>query len=150
MLTQICAKIRNYFTQDADKLIGDYSVVEGCLVPSVPLQEGQYYRIVGSVFNDGVHAYNDFLVDETKFHGAVWLMRIPKELIEISEEMQAWMDLYGGVDSVVMSPYQSESFGGYTYSKASAGRGDGGNGGSQMTVWDAFESKLSIYRKLIV
>lgn len=146
MLTEICQNIRNYFAADSDKRLGVYRVSDGRLVPPVALQGGQYYRIVGSVFNDGVHRSDDILHDEAEFDGAVWLMRVPKELVDLAEEMEAWNEKYGGAESPNMSPYSSESFGGYTYSKAQGYASS--NGGMLNTVWSAYESRLSPYRKI--
>lgn len=144
MLNQICAEIKNYFSYDEDKIIGDFQIVDGIITPSISIQTGQYYRIIGSVFNDGVHKYGDIedvLTDEPKFHGAVWLMRVPQDLIELADEIKEWQDKNG---EVLASPYQSESFGGYSYSKATSGSANGG-----AYSWkDAFASRLNRYRKI--
>lgn len=146
MLTQICAEIKNYFSLNEDRFIGDFEIVDGNIMPPVPIQENQYYRIVGSVFNDGVHEYDDLLTDETKFHGAIWLMRVPQDVIDLATEVEEWQGKYGDVNSQVMSPYQSESFGGYSYSKIS---GTSGSGGVSGYSWkDAFASRLNVYRKV--
>lgn len=149
MLTEICAVIKNYFTADKDKHIGDFSVSEGVLVPSVPLHDGQYYRIVGSVFNDGVHKFGDvedILQDEPEFHGAVWAMRVPQEVVQLAQDIKDWQDKYGTVDSANMSPYSSESFGGYSYHKA---QGFAETGGGMLTSWNVvFASRLNPWRKI--
>jgi hypothetical protein len=148
MLTEICAELHNYFSNEDDRHIGDFEIVGGSIVPSISIQNGQYYRIVGSVFNDGVHQYGDsedVLQDEPEFHGAVWLMRVPKDVIELAEQIKMWQNAYEGVDSPNMSPYQSESFGGYSYSKKSSSSG----GGSGNYSWkDAFAMHLNRYRKI--
>lgn len=148
MLTEICAEIKNYFTQDEDKHIDDFEIIDGQITPSIDLLEGQYYRIVGSVFNDGVHQYsdeNDILTDEPTFHGAVWAMRVPKDVIAVSQEIEAWIEKYGGIDSQANSPYQSESFGGYSYNKGS--NSDGTTGGTWKNQ-AKFMTVLNHYRKL--
>ena len=116
MLDELCAELRNYFIKsDKDKHYGKFTVNGGMFSPSLDyLQDGQYYRIVGSVFNDGVHQYpSPELIDET-FDGAVWAMSVPPAVIELSEEIKAFVDSDAGKPS----PYTSESFGGYSYSKA--------------------------------
>ena len=143
MLTQICAEIKNYFSYDEDRIIGDFEIVGGNIAPSVPIQEGQYYRIVGSVFNDGVHDYNDILTDETKFHGAIWLMRVPQDLVDLAIEIEDWQAKNA---DILLSPYTSESFGGYSYSKASSNSNNAGN--TTYTWKDAFASRLNRYRKI--
>lgn len=145
MLTQICAEIKNYFSSNGDRIIGDFEIISGNIVPPVSIQDGQYYRIIGSVFNDGVHKFgdaSDILQDEPSFHGAVWLMRVPKDLIDLAGEIEAWQNKNG---DALASPYQSESFGGYSYTKAT---GAGSQGGATYGWKDAFASRLNRYRKI--
>ena len=145
MLTQICAELHNYFSLNEDRYIGDFEIVSGNIVPPISIQDNQYYRIVGSVFNDGVHKYgdaHDILTDEGEFHGAVWLMRVPQDVINLATEIAEWQEKNG---EVLASPYQSESFGGYSYSKAS---GSSANGGGAYSWQDAFASRLNLYRKI--
>ena len=143
-LTELCAEIKNYFClNESDKHIGDFAIRNGVIAPSLNIAQNQYYRIVGSVFNDGVHQFgklDDVLVDEAEFHGAVWLMRVPKAVVELSEEIDSWIANYG---ASAQSPYQSESFGGYSYSKAA---GKNGN----ISWQDAFATRLSMYRRIRV
>lgn len=147
MLTQICAEIHNYFSSEQDRVYGDFEVVGGQIVPPISILNNQYYRIVGSVFNDGVHKCGDnedVLIDEPKFHGAVWLMRVPEDVINLATEIAEWQDKNG---DIVKSPYQSESFGGYSYSKASTGNSV--NGKAIDYGWQsAFASRLNRYRKI--
>jgi hypothetical protein len=85
------------------------------------------------------------LTDEV-FDGAIWLMAIPKDVLILSEEIDAWIEKYGGVDSVAMSPYNSESFGGYSYSKSGGGSSDGT---SKAGTWQgAFATRLNEWRKI--
>ena len=108
---------------------------------ALPLQQGQYFRIVGSIFNDGVYRYDDELelTDET-FEGAVWALAIPKPVLDLANEIKAWETKNGEVASGV---YQSESFGGYTYTKAT----DAATGGA-VTWQSVFRSRLSAWRKI--
>lgn len=144
MLTELCQELRNWF--ERKKMFGTFTIAEGQIaVPDGSLQDGQYFRIIGSVFNDGVHQYpveEDELKDEV-FKGAIWTMAVPPAVIDLSEQIQAWIDKYG--DSV-SSPYSSESFGGYSYTKASAGQGDADSGG--VTWRGAFANDLNKWRKL--
>ena len=148
MLTAICAEIKNYFCKKEDIVIGDFTIVNGDITPSVDLEIGQYFRIVGSIFNDGVHTYDDALQDEPKFHGAVWKMRVPKDVIDLADDIDAWQKKNGAIDSQAMSPYTSESFGGYSYTKNSGRSGDGSGGGSGSSWQDVFASRLNMYRKI--
>lgn len=149
MLDVICNEIHNYFTSDDDMWIGDFSVVNGAITPPFDIQKNQYFRIVGSVFNDGVYKYTDDLrlTDENEFHGAVWLMKVPKAFLDLVAEIEAWQAKYGGIDSPAMSPYTSESFNNYSYSKgANVSTGSGSSGGS--TWQTVFAARLNPYRRI--
>lgn len=107
---------------------------------------GQHIRIVGSVFNDGVHTFPmDETLEDEVFTGAIWGMAIPKAVISIANDIDAWQTKYGGADSASMSPYQSESFGGYSYSK---GNGSDSSGGYGVSWADVFAKRLSPWRKI--
>lgn len=147
MLTEICAEIRNYFLRDYRKDIhtGTFVIADGAIEPLPFLQDGQYFRIVGSVFNDGVWKYGEesSLKDET-FTGAVWAMAVPPAVIALSEEIESWIE---DNKDVLDSPYQSESFGGYSYTKG----GNHANDSKAAYSWkDQFASKLSQYRRISV
>lgn len=124
MLTELCQYLRNWFDRKPDgsfypKYFGAFDIVGGVLI-NTDLANGQYYRIMGSLFNDGVHKFgdeNDALTDES-FEGAVWSMGIPPAVVQLAEDISAWQAKYGSVDSEAMSPFQSESFGGYSYNKS--------------------------------
>lgn len=153
MLTEICAKIKNYFCLEGDKIFGDFAIENGAVTPSFSIANGQYYRIIGSVFNDGVHKYgdtNDVLKDEGTFHGAIWLMRVPQDIIDLEADIASWKAQYGTMTSPNMSPFSSESFGGYSYSKASASSSNAGGANAVVTWEDVFADRLSPYRRIRV
>ena len=84
MLDEILAEIRNYFTVSVHS--GDFEVIGGRLSPLDFLQNGQYFRIVGSVMNDGVYRYPySGLTDET-FSGEIWALAVPPTLIALAAE----------------------------------------------------------------
>lgn len=150
MLTEICAEIKNHFTYAEDRHIGDFAIVDGAITPSIDFPT-DYIYIVGSHLNNGVHKLSDesdVLLDEPEFHGAVWVMSPPKDFLDLVADIEAWQDKYGGVDSETMSPYQSESFGGYSYSKASGGS-SAASGKSSVPTWQSvYASRLNIYRRI--
>ena len=148
MLTEICAEIKNYFSYECDRHIGDFAIVDGHITPSFDIPT-DYIRIVGSHLNDGVHKISDNdLVDEGNFHGAVWIMSPPKDFLSLADEIASWQEMYGGVGSTAMSPFQSESFGGYSYSKAS-GSNSSASGASSAPTWQSqYASRLKIYRRI--
>lgn len=147
MLTELCQELRNWF--DKERYFGTFTIDGGQLTDSSFLQDGQYYRIIGSVFNDGVHVWpEDDLVDES-FEGAIWAMAVPPTVIALSEEIDEWRDKYDGVDSVNMGPYSSESFGGYSYSRSSGSSSGYGNKGNGAPTWQSmFVNELNRWRKI--
>ena len=149
MLTEICAEIRNYFEVPNGRHFGTFTISGGSIAPLDFLQEGQYFRIVGSVFNDGVHKFvpDDTLHDEV-FDGAIWAMAVPPAVIALSDEIDEWRAKYETADSAAMSPFNSESFGGYSYSKSGGGTGNSG-GNAPATTWKAmFANSLNRWRKI--
>lgn len=151
MLGAICAEIKNYFTWEGDKHFGDWAIVEGAIVPSFDIPT-DYIRIVGSHRNDGVHKRGEDgwgLIDEDKFSGAIWVMSPPADFLALVAEIEAWQAKNGGVDSQAMSPFNSESFGGYSYSKSTGGSSSGGS--ASATNWiGAYAGRLNIYRRIRV
>jgi len=150
MLSELCRELKNWFDRGQPKILGDFTISDGHLDRRISekIQYNQYFRIIGSVFNDGVYCFNEGLrlTDET-FHGAIWLMAVPKEVIDLANEIDSWQEKYGSVDSTAMSPFNSESFGGYSYSK-STGSG-GGSSSSNPTTWQsAFANRMNRWRKI--
>lgn len=153
MLTEICQYLHNWFDRKPDgtsyaKYTGEFNIVGGQLVLE-GLAGGQYFRILGSLFNDGVHEFSpaDVLTDET-FTGSVWALGIPPAVVALASEIEQWQAMYGSVTSEAMSPYQSESFAGYSYSKSGGGSADASSGTQSGTWQSAFASRLSPWRKI--
>ena len=150
MRGEICAEIKNYFTYAEDRHIGDWVIENGAISPALDLPT-DYIRIVGSRLNDGVHKRNKngvFVLTDEAFHGGIWVMSPPADFIALADEIAAWQEKNGDLDGPAMSPFTSESFGGYSYSK-SGGSGDGST--SAGADWKAaFAARLSIYRRIRV
>ena len=142
MLSELCKELNNWF--DKERYFGKFTISNNEITGDYELQENQYFRIVGSVFNDGVYKNDSSLVlnDET-FSGAIWAMAVPPSVIDLSERISAWQTQYG---DLVSSPYQSESFGGYSYTKASSGQGNANNS-SNPTWQSSFAGELNNWRK---
>ena len=89
MLEQVLMNIRNWFPVKGGIYSGTFTIKDGGI--TLPfLADGQYFRICGSVFNDGLHQYNVLdLTDET-FTGTIWALAIPKAVIELADEIQKW------------------------------------------------------------
>lgn len=150
MLSELCRELKNWFDRDQPHFHGAIEIKNGVITDSdfnTAIQPNQYYRIVGSVFNDGVYKHdNETALTDELFVGAVYLMAIPKDFIALSKEIDAWNNKYSEVDSEAMSPFASESFGGYSYTKASGGNGSSGSGA--VTWQSVFASKLNKWRKI--
>ncbi len=141
MLEQILNYIHNFFVKEIHK--GVFSIQGGSLNVDF-LQNGQYFKIVGSVFNDAVFEYPTVDLTDEVFEGQVWAMAVPPTLIALSTKIDAWVEKYG---ESVSTPYQSESFGGYSYTKAS-GRGKDGTDKLVYDWRDVFGPQLNQWRKL--
>jgi len=146
-LTELCQELRNWF--ERDKFFGTFTVENGAIiVPDGSLQNGQFFRIIGSVFNDGVHKYGEDELTDEVFTGAIWSMAVPPSVIELSERISEWSEQYG--DSV-SSPYQSmsESFGDYSRSWAKASSGSGNANSASSPSWrSTFADELNRWRKI--
>ena len=153
MIGEVCAYVRNYFLKDykdPSKYIhkGHFVIYEGRIQNLPFLQTGQYFRIKGSVFNDGVHTYRSGLqqmIDEN-FDGQIWEMCVPEDFIDLCSEIEKWETAN---ESTLASPYQSESFGGYSYTLRSGG-GSGSSGYGAYGWQDQFARRLARYRRLNV
>lgn len=151
LLEEICQHIRNWFCdfRRGDVTSGVFIIQDGVITgagrtATPTIDEGTYFRIIGSRKNDGVYiAGTDIPTDET-FNGQVWIMHPTAAFLACVNEIAAWQAKNGGVDSENMSPYTSESFGGYSYSK-----GGGGSQGGTATTWQGqFASRLNAWRKI--
>lgn len=148
MLTEICQFLRNWF--ERDRLTGRFVVANGAITyadgTALSILEGQYYRIIGSVFNDGVHklAEEDTLKNEPEFTGAVWLMAVPPAVAELDADIGKWLEDNA---AALNSPYTSESFGGYSYSLRSATSGAAGEI-SGLSWQSQFAARLAPWRKV--
>lgn len=155
-LTDLCEKLRNWF--DVDRHFGTFEIENGTIDLDF-IREGQFYRLVGSK-QDGIYfvenykklmfvksisdgTQSDFNIDgieakDETFNGAIWELSFPLNFVLFYENVCDWETKYA---DKVNSPFQSESFGGYSYSKA-----NGSNGG--LTVWDKFASDLLRWQKI--
>ena len=139
MLTELCGVLRNWF--ETDRISGTYTVENGSITLSF-LQNGQFFRVVGSVFNDGVHQYPDYAMADETFDGSIWPMSVPPALLCLGEEIKAWQEKNG---NIAASPYTSESFGGYSYSKSTSGSATGAG----VVTWQSvFKLRLNQWRKI--
>lgn len=143
-LTAICDYLNNYFKVEIKPV--EVTISNGSF-DSDFLQEGQYFRLVGSVFpeNNGVFKYPVIGLHDEDFKGFIWSMAVPQTVIDLALEIEAWQSKYGSANSAAMSPFTSESMGIYSYSKDSSSSGGSGNANSWQSVYAA---RLAPYRRL--
>ena len=136
-MNDLCDNLRNYFIRE--KHTGSFVIENGSI--SLPfLVEGQYFRIVGSILNDGVYKYPCSGLTDEPFHGEIWAMAVPPAVTTLLTDINEWNAKYGEASRGL---YQSESFAGYSYSKAT----DKETGNA--VTWQAvFRSELSKWRKI--
>jgi hypothetical protein len=145
-LTDLCRELKNWF--EMSRYSGLFRITDGVidlsdLVTDGSLQDGQYFRIVGSVFNDGVYQYPASDLDDETFSGAVYAMAVPKEVLTLLNDINAWLEQYS---AELQKPYASESFGGYSYS-LKGGLTDAASSG--VDAYKAvFASRLNKWRKI--
>ena len=169
MLTQVCQYLRNWF--ERIKLFGDFVISSGQITyadgSALPLLDGQYFRIVGSVFNDGVHKLAEdtqqpvvsqgesseeepepdplTVLHDESFSGAVWTMAVPPDFIALVNDIGNWC---AANTQALNSPYQSESFAGYSYTLKSGGSGGSDGTGSGFGWQSQFAARLAPWRKI--
>lgn len=141
MLGAVLACIHNRF--EGEPVRGRWSVsTAGEIVPAsgqdLPLASGQWCVIAGSALNDGLHQRGAGGLATEDFEGTVTPLRIPRDLLDLVDEIEEWQDAHGADATVA-----SESFDGYSYSRAT----DPSTG--LPATWQAvFRSRLSQWRKL--
>lgn len=139
MLTEVCAEMRNYFVTEIHN--GDFTISGGKVAPLDFIQQNQYFRIVGSVFNDGVYKNTpDLQLTDEKFNGSVWAMAVPPSVVALAEEIKA----YNESKEAKPTAFTSESFGGYSYTKATD------SNGAPISWQKVFASRLAVYRRISV
>lgn len=147
MLTELCQELRNWFDRDHDKWLGEITIADGNISVGereIDLLDGQYFRIIGSLLNDGVYQYPAEGLKDEEFHGAIWSMGIPPSVVALAEKISQWRE---DNQAVIDSPYNSESFGGYSYSKSGSGSSSSSSGNP--ADWRIhFADDLNRWRKL--
>lgn len=139
MLEQVLTYLNNWFPSEVRR--GAFKVEGGSL--DLPwLAEGQWFRVVGSVFNDGLHRHPATDLTDEEFEGAVWALAIPKAVIELADRIADWQAENG---KAAEGPYQSESFGGYSYTLKNDDAASGGSLGGWRAV---FASELRRWKRL--
>lgn len=139
MLETVLNHIHNWFEIRGAARTGTFSIVSGKLQVDF-LRDGQYFKIEGSVFNDGLHrmGYEELNpMRNEEFCGFVIPLAIPKAVKDLAEEIKEWNKNNPVSDKI------SESFGGYSYSRGTDGKGSVSGG------WKvAFRDRLNLWKKV--
>lgn len=148
---EVCSYLKNWFDRNQPKYFGNVSIINGALSETYDLKVGQYFRIVDSTLNDGVYHYPITTLTDETFDGAIWGMALPKPFIALLDDIEAWKAKFNSLDTQdgkqAMSPFNSESFGGYSYSKSNGGTGDTSK--DKSGTWQGvFGARLAPYRKM--
>jgi len=144
MLTEICQYLHNYF--DYERHSGDISIVGHevfCNGKQIEIENGQYFALFRQRIPLGVFQKNE--LSDKSFTGSVWLMDVPKAIIDANTWAETWKANNMAAGSEANSVFQSESFGGYSYSKGNNSKGKVG-----ASIFDnaQFAAMLAPYRKL--
>lgn len=135
MLQQVLDNLHNYFVASGGVHKGSF-VVQSGNIQSDFLVDGQYFKVVGSILNDGVYRYPATGMASEEFTGEVWALAVPPAVVSLSEEISEWCNKYPATG------FASESFGGYSYTKVTSST-------SKPIGWeDVFRSRLNTWRKL--
>lgn len=132
---EIMKHIHNFFAVESVK--GEWEIVSGNIVLPF-LVTGQYFLVEGSLKNDYVvYKYGtDTLTDET-FEGYIVALNVPKPFVDLCSEIATY-----NASSEGKGQYVSESFGGYSYTKAT------GANGAPMSWQGIFKERLNEWRKI--
>lgn len=136
-INEVCGYLHNDFVK---KIIGGVFKIENGMIDLPDAIPGQYIKISGSVMNDGIHVYPCVDLIDEEFDGAVGLMSCPPDFLAICDEIDAWGDKFGETS---VSPFMSESFGGYSYQKANYA-----NSSNDQSFVNSFKMRLRRWKKV--
>lgn len=132
MLYEIMKHIRNFFVYERKE--NEYTITNGIL--NMSIDNGVYFLIEGSLKNDGVYQKtNELQLKDESFNGCVSILAVPHDFVELCTEISTFCD------KNVENGLVSESFGGYSYTKAQ-------KNGVAVSWQDAFRARLNTWRKL--
>ena len=138
-LYEVLVYLRNFFPGEKWQFFGEEITDKRLSLPG--LENGDYYLIEGSRRNDGIHVYGNSDLRNETYTGTVTEVCVPPALLELLDEINVWQAK--NVEAI-QSPYQSESFGGYSYTKASGNTTSG-----EATSWKTvFGPRLRTWRKI--
>lgn len=134
MLYEVMKSIRNFFPAGI-YFNGVHTIKDGSI--SLDLKNGQYFLIEGSLFNDGVYEYPATGLTDESFNGVISVLIPPMAFLNVVKDIEAYEAKNGAKNGFI-----SESFGGYSYTKATDKNGD-------VYGWqDVFKKRLNVWRKV--
>ena len=145
---EVLSHLHNWFAKDSSTF-QNVSISGGELPSEMSdfVPEGAFYRVQGTYLNDGLHKRGDegdVLQDEEISRAKVSVLAIPRPLLLIIDEIEAWNEKYG---EIATGPFFSESFGGYEYQIR--GFSSYGVAGSPLSGWRlAFANRLNPWRRM--
>lgn len=130
-IAAVMRHVRNYFERGF--IDGEFTVSGGVLTP---MPRAPYVAISGSVWHDGVFRVDQLReTPEETFTGRVWALHPPDDFVQLCEEIAAYDEKNPA------GALQSESFGEYSYTRAS--------GQSGVIGWQGvFAQRLTPYRRM--
>ena len=134
-ISAVMRHVKNFFARGC--MDGEFTVSGGKLTPA---PASPYIAVSGSSMIDGAYAVGElpFAAKET-FTGRVWLLYPPEDFLALCEQISKYDDANPA------GAMQSESFGDYTYRRASVGM----NGSGGVASWQtAFAIHLNPYRRM--
>lgn len=141
MLSELCLELKNWFDRGQPHTSGKIEIRNGALFTPCDLKPNQYFRIVGSTFNDGIYQFPTTSLDDETFDGAVWGMAIPKDFLNLVDDINKFNAKVEEM-ALVEKGYASESFGGYSYTLSASAP-------AMMVEWqNRINRRLNCYRKL--
>lgn len=139
---RVMRECRNFF--ETGYLKTTFTISGGAIAPAALFRPGTYIAVEDSMFHNGVFRVGEGgmleglptgVFDET-FTGRVYFLNPPSGFLSLCEEIAQF------IEKTPKGAYQSESFGAYSYTRAS-----GKNGGVQ-TWQERFEKDLAEYRRM--
>ena len=132
---EIMKHIRNFFPIPEDAVEGVITITDG----QVQGMGDGFVLIEGSRFNDGVFELPEFSLHDETFTGRITPLAPPADFLELCREIIDWQNENG---TKTTGPFQSESFGGYSYTRATD------NNGLAIGWQDVFSKRLNVWRKI--
>lgn len=134
-VSELCDLTHNYFDSADDAINGTFELTPDFVPKGVV--SGQYFRVIGSVFNDGVHKAGDADLAPETFTGMVQPMRVPPAFVALALTITEY-------DKTVPAggKYTSQSFNGWSGTLAT------GADGLPVSGVERYRKEINRWRKI--